>query len=127
VDSSISTKDLSKVVSDNLDNRKFLQGLSTIIAMKTPADFEAFSSANGTKGTEKDYVLDIYSSVDGNIKSEDSSTLSDKTMKLLGSFGLLDTNTKSSGTGVLAIGVIGASAIGIYFMAIRPLTKLKVQ
>lgn len=125
VDSSISTKELSKVVSDNLGNRKFLQGLSSIIALKTPADFEAFSSANGSKGTEKDYVLDIYSSVDGNVKVQDSGTLSDKTMKLLGSFGLLDTNTKGSGTGILAIGVLSASAIWIYFMAIRPLTKIK--
>jgi hypothetical protein len=125
VDSSISTKDLSKIVSDNLSNKKFLQGLSTIIAMKTPADFESFASANGSKGTEKDYVLDIYSSVDGNIKSEDSNSLSDKTMKLLESLGLYNPNPARKGSGWFAFGTVALSATGIYFMAIKPLIKIK--
>jgi len=125
IDSSISTKELSKVVSDNLGNRKFLQGLSSIIALKTPHDFEAFASANGKNGTEKDYVLDIYSSVDGAIKAEDNNTLADKTRKLLESLGLIDTGNARKGSGWMTFGVLGASAIGIYFIAIRPLAIKK--
>ncbi len=123
VDSSISAKDLSKVVSDNLGNKKFLQGLSSIIAMKTPADFEAFASANGVKGTEKDYVLDIYSSVDGNIESGDSETLTEKTLKLLESLGFKDSGNEPKGTVWATFGVISLSATAIYFIAIRPLHK----
>lgn len=125
IDSSISAKELSKAVSDNLGNRKFLQGLSSIIALKTPHDFEAFSSANGNKVTEKDYVLDIYSSVDGNIKAEDSNSLSDKTQKLLESLGLIDTTDARKGSGWMTFGVLSLGAVGIYFIAIRPLAKIK--
>lgn len=123
VDSSISSSELSKVVSDNLENKKFLQGLSSIIALKTPNDFEAFASANGANGTEKDYVRDIYSSVDGNIESTDSSTLAEKTQKLLESLGLVNTSDVRKGYGWFAFGIVTLSTAGIYFMVIRPLHK----
>lgn len=124
VDSSTSVKDLSDIVTKNLDNKKFLKGLSSIIALKTPSDFEHFSSVNGNKVTEKDYVSDIYFAVDGNVKADDKDSLSEKTMKLLESIGI-KTAKAGSGSGRMAFGIFAASALGIYFIAIRPLSKTK--
>lgn len=124
VDSSISTPDLARIVSENLGNKRFLQGLATIIAIKTPKDFEMYLSASGHKVTERDYVLDIYSSVQGSIKAEDKELLSDKTMKLLKSFGLIKSPSAAK-IGWATFGIVSLSALGIYFIAIRPLHASK--
>lgn len=122
VDSSTKTEELSQIVTDNLGNKKFIQGLSSIIAMKTPDDLSYFLSANGSKVTESDYIKDIYFAVDGNIKTDDKDLLSDKVSKLLESLGF-KSSSKSSGSGWATFTVLSASALGIYFMVIRPIHK----
>lgn len=93
VDSSIGTKQLSAIVSENLSNPNFVRRLSKVIGTKSPNDFESFYHnasgspqpviVNGKKVfrkrrpvTEVDYYNDVFMAVSGNVQKGDSDVLS---------------------------------------------------
>ena len=130
VDSSVSTKQLSAVASDNLSNPKFVRRLSSIIGSKHPADFEHFSNASGTfvkddKGkshfrkrpvTEIDYFNDVFIAVSGNVEKGDA-----KVMEKVSKISTDDTEEKGSNkkANLTLLGIIAVCGVAVWAIGIK--------
>ena len=132
VDSSVTTKQLSAIVSDNLSNPRFVRGLSTDIATKSPQDFEDFSNASGVivkdkKGkmrfkkrpvTEIDYFNDVFMAVSGHVERGDAVV-----MEKVSKINTDDTEIKASNkkSNLTLLGLAGACGLAVYLIGIKKL------
>lgn len=123
VDSSISTKQLSAIVSDNMSNPKFVAGVANIIGTKHPKDFEIFSNASGVdkKGkrkpvTEIDYFNDVFIAVSGSVTKGDA-----EVVEKVDQINTDDTELKASNKkgGLISLGIMGTCALALYLIGIK--------
>lgn len=114
-DSSISQRQLAERVMDNLSNRKFMAGLSSIIAEKNSDGYQSFNAQNGGKAKPKDYTRDIFFAINGTVKNADKIELVDKTEQISPT---PEPPKKKAKPGI-ALAIIGGCALVIYLIGVQ--------
>lgn len=121
-DSSISQKDLAEKVMDSLPNKKFLGGLSSVIAGKNASDYQSFNADNGGKTKPQDYTKDIFFAINGTVKAADKEELVQKTEQLLP----VQSSKGSAVSGWCVFGIVLLGAAAVYAIGVKKIDlKLK--
>ena len=131
VDSSVTTKQLSAIVSENLSNPKFVKGITSIIIGKNPKDLDIYLNASGSdrpikdkngkkvirkRPTEIDYFNDMFIAVNGSVQKGDADV-----MDKVDAISTDDTEKKEStskGNYVL-LGIAGTCALAVYLIGVK--------